>query len=41
MPVLAETRMIPELLPQTYASLLAAMQADKDRGVKKKRRQKK
>jgi ATP adenylyltransferase len=41
MPVLAETRMIPELLPQTYAGLLAAMQADEDRGVKRKRRQKK
>ena len=28
MPVLAETRMIPELLPQTYDSLLAALQEE-------------
>lgn len=37
MPVLAETRMIPELLPQTYAKLQKAMQAEEDT-VKKKRR---
>lgn len=41
MPVLAETRMIPELLPQTYTGLLQAMQADEDGGVKKKHRRKK
>lgn len=28
MPVLAETRMIPELLPQTYDSLLAALEEE-------------
>lgn len=28
MPVLADTRMIPELLPQTYDNLLAAFQAE-------------
>lgn len=28
MPVLADVRMIPELLPQTYDSLLAALQAE-------------
>ena len=28
MPVLAETRMIPELLPQTYESLLAALKEE-------------
>ena len=28
MPVLADTRMIPELLPQTYDSLLAALRED-------------
>lgn len=38
MPVLAETRMIPELLPQTYAGLQAAIQADDDTVSKKKRR---
>ncbi len=38
MPVLAETRMIPELLPQTYAGLKAALGAeDKARQVKRKR----
>ncbi len=38
MPVLAETRMIPELLPQTYAKLQKAMQAEEDAHAKKKRR---
>ncbi len=38
MPVLAETRMIPELLPQTYAKLQKAMQAEEDTHAKKKRR---
>jgi ATP adenylyltransferase len=28
MPVLAETRMIPEMLPQTYANLLAALKEE-------------
>ncbi len=28
MPVLSDTRLIPELLPQTYSNLLAAFQAD-------------
>ncbi len=32
MPVLAETRMIPELLPQTYDSLLAALKEEEDNG---------
>lgn len=38
MPVLAETRMIPELLPQTYAKLQKALQAEEDTSAKKKRR---
>lgn len=37
MPVLAETRMIPELLPQTYAKLQKALQAEEATGAKKKR----
>jgi ATP adenylyltransferase len=32
MPVLADTRMIPELLPQTYDSLLALLQEDEKTG---------
>lgn len=41
MPVLAETRMIPELLPQTYDKLLAAMKAEENASAKKKRQRKK
>lgn len=38
MPVLAETRMIPELLPQTYDGLLAALQAEDGATSRTKRR---
>jgi ATP adenylyltransferase len=31
MPVLAETRMIPEMLPDTYDKLLAALRAVADK----------
>lgn len=41
MPVLAQARMIPELLPQTYDGLFAALRADEDSGTKKKRQHKK
>lgn len=41
MPVLAATRMIPELLPQTYDHLLAALRAEEHGGAKKNHRQKK
>jgi len=41
MPVLAETRMIPELLPQTYNHLLAAMQAEDSARTNQKRARKK
>ena len=40
MPVLAETRMIPELLPQTYAGLLATLRTEEKSGAKKKPRRK-
>jgi ATP adenylyltransferase len=33
MPVLADTRMIPEMLPQTYDSLLAALRAEEKAGA--------
>lgn len=41
MPVLAETRMIPELLPQTYDGLLAALRAEDEPSATKKRKRKK